>query len=87
MIRRAMSDQQSPRHVYDDSDLTSEEMLAAAASHLDDPEDWRAPGQDGCDRDGSEETGDAIERTPPVGHNQRSDVPASPLAPCRWKGD
>lgn len=38
-------------YVYDDSDLTPDEMAAAAASHLDDPEGWGAAGMDAYDQD------------------------------------
>jgi len=40
-----MTSQQFQKYVYDDSELTSDEMLAAAAQHLDDPEGWGAPGR------------------------------------------
>ena len=32
--------------VYDDDDVSAEEMLAAAAQGLDDPEGWGAPGME-----------------------------------------
>jgi hypothetical protein len=46
-----MTSQQFQKYVYDDSDLTSGEMVAAAASHLDDPEGWGAADMDAYDRD------------------------------------
>ena len=48
-----MTDQQFQKYVYDDSDITPDEMLAAAASQLDDPEGWGAPGMDADDKEGS----------------------------------
>lgn len=39
------------RLVYDDSDLTDPEMLAAAAHALVDPEGWDAAGMESYDRD------------------------------------
>jgi hypothetical protein len=36
--------------IYDDSDLTAEEMQAAAAPALADPEGWDAPGMKDYDR-------------------------------------
>jgi hypothetical protein len=44
-----MTSQQFQKYVYDDSDLTPAEMVTAAASHLDDPEGWGAPGMDEYD--------------------------------------
>ncbi|MEX2559105.1 MAG: hypothetical protein WD403_04280 [Pirellulales bacterium] len=41
-----MTSQQFQKYVYDDSDLTADEMVAAAASSLDDPEGWGAPGME-----------------------------------------
>lgn len=41
-----MTGEQLRKYVYDDSELTPDEMLAAAASQLDDPEGWGAPGMD-----------------------------------------
>jgi hypothetical protein len=38
------------RLIYDDSDLTEEEMLAAAAQGLADANGWGAPGMDNYDR-------------------------------------
>jgi hypothetical protein len=35
-----------PAIIYDDSDLTPEEMMAAARLMLDDPEGWGAPGME-----------------------------------------
>jgi hypothetical protein len=35
---------------YDDGDLSADEMLAAAARNLEDPEGWGAPGMDVYDR-------------------------------------
>lgn len=46
-----MTSQQFQKYVYDDSDLTPDEMAAAAASHLDDPEGWGAAGMDAYDQD------------------------------------
>lgn len=46
-----MTSQQFQKYVYDDSDLTPGEMVAAAASHLDDPEGWGASGMDAYDQD------------------------------------
>ena len=39
--------------VVDDSDLTPDEMIAAAACGLNDPESWGAPGMDAFDQDES----------------------------------
>lgn len=49
-----MTSQQFQKYVYDDSELTPDEMLAVAAWQLDDREGWGAPavdayGQDDCD--------------------------------------
>jgi len=49
-----MTSQQFQKYVYDDSDLNSGEMLAAATSQLDDPEGWGAAGMDAYDQDDSE---------------------------------
>lgn len=49
-----MTSQQFQKYVYDDSELTADEMQAAAAIHLDDPEGWGDPGLDDYDRDDSE---------------------------------
>lgn len=49
-----MTSQQFQKYVYDDSQLTPDEMLAAAACRLDDPEGWGAPGMDAYDQDHSE---------------------------------
>lgn len=38
-----MTREQFQQLVYDDSDLTPDEMMAAAAQSLDDPEGWGAP--------------------------------------------
>jgi len=38
--------QQLQKLVYDDSEWTEEEMLAAAAEQLNDPEGWGAPGME-----------------------------------------
>ena len=46
-----MTSQQVQKYVYDDSDLTPGEMVAAAASQLDDPEGWGAPGMDAYAQD------------------------------------
>ncbi|MFO7905236.1 MAG: hypothetical protein ACQESR_07980 [Planctomycetota bacterium] len=46
-----MTSQQFQKYVYDDSDLTPGEMVAAAASHLDAPEGWGAAGMDDYDQD------------------------------------
>jgi hypothetical protein len=51
-----MTGQQFQKYVYDDSDLTPDEMLAAAALHLDDPEGWGSPGLDACDLDTEEKS-------------------------------
>jgi len=51
-----MTRQQFQKYVYDDSELTADEMLAAAASQLDDPEGWDAPGMDEYDPDDPEAT-------------------------------
>jgi hypothetical protein len=45
-----MTRQEFQRLVYDDSDLTAEEMQAAAGSALADPEGWGAPGMNDYDR-------------------------------------
>ena len=42
--------------VDDDSELTSDDMLAAAALHFDDPEGWGAAGMDAWDDDHAEAT-------------------------------
>ncbi len=49
-----MTSEQFHKYVYDDSELTPDEMLAAAASHLDDPEGWGAPGMDDYGQGNSE---------------------------------
>ncbi len=36
--------------VYDDSDITPEEMMAAASEELNDPETWGAPGMEAYDQ-------------------------------------
>jgi hypothetical protein len=41
-----MTSEQFRKYVYDDSELTADEMLAAAASGLDDSECWGAPGME-----------------------------------------
>ena len=46
-----MTSQQFQKYVYDDGELTPGEMVAAAASDLDDPEGWGAPGMDESDQD------------------------------------
>ena len=46
-----MTDQTFSQYVYDDSELTTDEMIAAAASGLDDPEGWGAAGMDDYDQD------------------------------------
>jgi hypothetical protein len=51
-----MTSQQFEKYVYDDSELTPEEMLAAAAWQLDDRDGWAAPGMDAYDQDDSEAT-------------------------------
>ncbi len=51
-----MTSQQFQKYIYDDSELSSDEMLAAAALHLDDPEGWGAAGMDAYDKDASEST-------------------------------
>ena len=45
-----MTRQEFQRLVYDDSDLTAEEMHAAAGPTLVDPEGWDAPDMKGYDR-------------------------------------
>lgn len=49
-----MTGQQFQKYVYDDSELTADEMLAAATAHLDDPEGWGAPGMDQYNQDDPE---------------------------------
>ena len=49
-----MTSQQFQKYVYDDGELTPGEMVAAAASQLDDPEGWGAPGMDEYDQDDPE---------------------------------
>ncbi len=51
-----MTSQQFQKYVYDDSELTPDEMAAAAALHLDDSEGWGAAGMDAYDQDDSETT-------------------------------
>lgn len=46
-----MTDQQFQQFVYDDSELTPDEMIAAANSALDDSEDWDAPGMEDYEED------------------------------------
>jgi hypothetical protein len=46
-----MTRQEFQRLIYDDSELTEDEMQAAAASALADPEGWGAPGMEDYDRD------------------------------------
>jgi hypothetical protein len=46
-----MTSQQFQKYVYDDSELAPDEMLAAAAADLNDPEGWGAPGMDAYDQD------------------------------------
>jgi len=48
-----MTREQFQQLVYDDSDLTPDEMMAAAAHSLDDPEGWGAPGMEVYDSDPS----------------------------------
>lgn len=55
-LDRDIAEGVKPQDVYDDSDLTSDEMLAAAAVHLDDPEGWGAASMDACDEDGADAT-------------------------------
>jgi hypothetical protein len=45
-----MTRQEFRRLVYDDSDLTAEEMQAAPGQALADPEGWDAPGMKDYDR-------------------------------------
>lgn len=45
-----MTRDQFQKLVYDDSELTGDEMLAAAAAGLDDPEGWGAPGMEVYDQ-------------------------------------
>lgn len=49
-----MTSQQFQKYVYDDGELTPDEMLAAANLHLDDPEGWAAAGIEAYDQDDSE---------------------------------
>lgn len=49
-----MTSEQFQKYVYDDSELSPDEMMAAAALQLDDPEGWGAPGMDDYDQDDSE---------------------------------
>ena len=49
-----MTSQQFQKYVYDDSELTPDEMLAAVASQLDVPEGWGDPGMDAYDQEDSE---------------------------------
>lgn len=51
-----MTSEQFRRYVYDDSELTPDEMLAAAASQLGVPEGWGAPGLDEYDQENPEAT-------------------------------
>lgn len=51
-----MTSQQFQKYVYDDSELSPDEMLAAAESQLDDPDGWGAPGMGQYDQDDSEAT-------------------------------
>ena len=51
-----MTSQQFQKYVYDDSELTPDEMVAATMSQLDDPEGWGAPGMDDFDQDDPETT-------------------------------
>lgn len=51
-----MTSQQFQKYVYDDTELTPDEMAAAAALQLDDPEEWGAAGMDAYDQDDSETT-------------------------------
>lgn len=41
-----MTSQQFQKYIYDDTELTPDEMTAAVALHLDDPEGWGAAGMD-----------------------------------------
>jgi hypothetical protein len=41
---------------YDDAEMSAEELLAAAAATLDDPEGWGAPGMEEYDRLGPTES-------------------------------
>jgi len=45
-----MTHDQFQKLAYDDSDLTGEEMIAAAAAALNDPEGWGAPGMEVYDQ-------------------------------------
>lgn len=51
-----MTTQQFQKYIYDDSELTPDEMVAAAAWQLDDRDGWGAPGMDAYDQDDSETT-------------------------------
>ncbi|MBW3539994.1 MAG: hypothetical protein KY476_06985 [Planctomycetes bacterium] len=46
-----MTGEQFRKYVYDDSELLPDEMLAAAASQLDDPEGWGAQDMHEYDQD------------------------------------
>lgn len=46
-----MTRREFQRLVYDDSDLTEDEMQAAASRALNDPEGWDAPGMEAYDQD------------------------------------
>jgi len=50
-----MTREQFQKIAYDDSDLTGDEMLAAAAQALDDPEGWGAAGMEAYDESDSEQ--------------------------------
>ena len=51
-----MTNQQFQNYVYDDSELTPDEMVAAAALHLGDTEDWGAANMAHYDQNDSEST-------------------------------
>jgi hypothetical protein len=53
-VYSVLTDEQFQHYVYDDSDLTPDEMVAAAEYALNDPESWGAPGMDSHDQDDSE---------------------------------
>lgn len=49
-----LTSQQFQQYVYDDSELTADEMIAAAATGLGDPEGWGASGMNDYDQDDHE---------------------------------
>jgi hypothetical protein len=51
-----MTSQQFQKFIYDDTELSADEMLAAAALHLNDSEGWGAPSMDAYNQEDSEAT-------------------------------